>query len=105
MTGDFSHDFDFYVCKGYIQLLTIFRITLESYILNKVNCLAVRNTWMNYFTCISTSRDVCLFICRPIFMYRGDTLFKVRYGHYKAHFYTWGTPLDAQVLVSKTHTV
>ncbi len=33
-------------------------------------------------------------------MYRGDTLFKVRYGEYKAHFYTWGTPLDAQHLVS-----
>ena len=33
-------------------------------------------------------------------MYRGDTLFKVRYGHYKAHLYTWGTPPDAQYLVS-----
>ncbi len=33
-------------------------------------------------------------------MYRGDTLFKVRYAHYKAHFYTWGTPLDAQAIVS-----
>ena len=33
-------------------------------------------------------------------MYRGDTLFKVRYGHYKAHLYTWGTPLDAQAIVS-----
>ncbi|KAI0229213.1 N-acetylgalactosamine-6-sulfatase [Lamellibrachia satsuma] len=33
---------------------------------------------------------------RAVFYYRGDTLFKVRLGQYKAHFYTWNTPQDAQ---------
>ena len=33
-----------------------------------------------------------------MFYYRGDTLFKVRVGQYKAHLYTWGTPQDAQMM-------
>ena len=41
---------------------------------------------------------MCVF--RPVFYYRNDALFKVRYQQYKAHFYTWDTPLDAQALVS-----
>ena len=44
---------------------------------------------------------LCLY-SRPVFYYRGDTLFKVRFGHYKAHFYSWGSPGFAQELVSKT---
>lgn len=32
---------------------------------------------------------------RAMFYYRGDTLFNIRYGHYKAHFYTWDTPQEA----------
>lgn len=35
---------------------------------------------------------------RAVFYYRGDTLFKVRYGEYKAHLYTWGTPDFAKPL-------
>jgi len=35
-----------------------------------------------------------------MFYYRGDTLFNVRYGHYKAHFYTWATPQEAIDIVS-----
>lgn len=31
----------------------------------------------------------------PIFYYRGDTLFNLRYGEYKAHYYTWDTPQEA----------
>jgi len=38
--------------------------------------------------------------CRAMFYYRGDTLFNVRYGHYKAHFYTWATPQEAIDIVS-----
>lgn len=37
---------------------------------------------------------------RPIFFYRGDTLFNLRYGDYKAHFYTWNTPQEAIDIVS-----
>ena len=51
-----------------------------------------------YLRTFSVNVSHCCF--RPVFMYRGDTLFKVRYGHYKAHLYTWGTPPDAQYLVS-----
>jgi len=35
-----------------------------------------------------------------MFYYRGDTLFNLRYGHYKAHFYTWATPQAAIDIVS-----
>jgi len=35
-----------------------------------------------------------------MFYYRGDTLFNIRYGHYKAHFYTWDTPQEAIDIVS-----
>jgi len=37
-----------------------------------------------------------------MFYYRGDTLFNIRYGHYKAHFYTWATPQEAIDIVSLT---
>ena len=37
-----------------------------------------------------------------MFYYRGDTLFNLRYGHYKAHFYTWATPQEAIDIVSLT---
>jgi len=37
-----------------------------------------------------------------MFYYRGDTLFNLRYGHYKAHFYTWATPQAAIDIVSLT---
>jgi len=40
--------------------------------------------------------------CRAMFYYRGDTLFNLRYGHYKAHFYTWATPQAAIDIVSLT---
>ena len=33
-----------------------------------------------------------------MFYYRGNILFKVRYGQYKANFYSWGSPLFAQKL-------
>lgn len=33
---------------------------------------------------------------RPIFYYRGDMLFNLRYGDFKAHFYTWDTPKESQ---------
>lgn len=32
---------------------------------------------------------------RAVFYYRGNALFKARYGFYKAHFYTWNTPVEA----------
>ncbi|ESN92640.1 hypothetical protein HELRODRAFT_95956 [Helobdella robusta] len=33
----------------------------------------------------------------PIFYYRGNTLFNIRwYGPYKAHYYTWATPTEAK---------
>ena len=33
-------------------------------------------------------------LCRPIFYYRGDEMMAVRYGMYKAHYWTWSNSLD-----------
>ena len=39
-----------------------------------------------------------ILLFRSLFYYRGDTLFKVRVGDYKAHLYTVGTPPDARMM-------
>ena len=51
------------------------------------------------FTFFSQCFKSFIYFFRAVIYYRGDTVFKVRYGQYKAHFYTWDTPEDSQVLV------
>ena len=31
----------------------------------------------------------CLSFCRPVFFYRGNEMMAIRYGLYKAHYWTW----------------
>ena len=40
---------------------------------------------------------------RPVFFYRGNTLFAVRFGPYKMHLWTWTTPQSELDLVSPSY--